>query len=106
MPASAAKIRVALQVVPPSLLSVIAAPISLLESFTGSFLHSAGRSGSCGSGPVLARPSAGPVVTGVLLGTLTFRSTDLAVSRIDRVGQAMSYDGRPQSNERAFATSG
>ena len=40
------KIRVVLRVVPPSLLSTIAA---LLESFTGLFLHSANRSGSCGS---------------------------------------------------------
>ena len=43
------KIRVVLRVVPPSLLSTIAALVSLLESFTGLFLHSANRSGSCGS---------------------------------------------------------
>ena len=35
MPASAANMRVALHVVPPSFLLAMAAAISLLESFTG-----------------------------------------------------------------------
>lgn len=82
MPASAANIRVALQVVPPSLLSAIAAPISLLESFTGLFLHSANRSSSCDSSPIFTRPSIRPMVAGMLPDALTFRSTDLAVSRL------------------------
>ena len=66
MAASATKIRVALQVVPPSLSSAMAALMSLLESFTGSFLHSANLSSTWNSSPILKRPSMRPIVVGIL----------------------------------------
>ena len=107
IPASAAKIRVALQVVPPSLFSATAAPISLLESFTGSFLRSASRSSSCGASPILTRPSMRPMVAGILPDVLTFRSTDLAVSRLTGYGMpwVMMVDSKATTGFRAFSAS-
>ena len=69
MSASTAKIRVAPQVVPLSLSRVMAVPMSLLESFIG-------------FPSIVTYPSISPMVAGMLSGVLTFRSTDLAVSRL------------------------
>jgi len=80
-----------------SLLSTIAAPISLLESFTGSFRQP--------FEPVQPEPNFGTPVNGTDGSGYGFRYTDVPVDRLGRfqarrVEHAVWYDGRFQSNDR------
>lgn len=88
MPASAANIRVALQVVPPSFLSARAGPISLLESFTvpGFVCKLARYSNWAGSSPTLTLPPITPMVAGMAPAERTCCSTDFAVSKLTGYG--------------------
>lgn len=113
MPASAANMRVALQVVPPSFLSAMAAAISLLESFTGpgSVRKSARYSNWALSSPILTLPPIRPIVAGIAPTERTFRSTDLAVSKLTGYGMpwvtiVVSKATKGWCSTRACSTSG
>lgn len=79
--------------VPQSLLSTIAAPISLLESFTGSFRQSS------------EFVQLDTLVNETDSSGYDFQYPNVPLDRIDRfqvyrVGHAMWYDGRFQGNDR------
>src|ERR1700761_1040589 len=84
MPASAATMRVALQVVPPSFLRAMAAARSLLDNFTDSQLVRtlARCSNWAESSPILTLPSMTPMVAGMAPTERTCCSTDAVVSRL------------------------